>query len=62
MIGVVTYLIVDGFDSPPTDVTCNGYVPIVDKGTVATIVVSVNNVIANGDDPIVKDKGFWAVL
>ena len=62
MVGVSMYVIEDWFDTPPTPVTCNGYVPIVDGGVLAVIIVDVNDVIANGDDPIVKDKGLCAVL
>ena len=58
MVGLETYVIPDGFDNPPTAVTRNGYVPIVDRGVVAVILVCVNNVIASGDDPNVKDSGF----
>ena len=65
MIGFVTYRILDWvgwFDTPPTAFTFIWYAPIVDGGTIVDIVVSVNDVIANGDDPIVKDKGVCDVL
>jgi len=62
MIGFVTYWIDDWLDTPPTAVTSNWYVPIDDAGTIVDILVCVNDVIANGDDPIFKDSGFWAVL
>ena len=62
IIAVSTYVIVDGLDNPPTAFTFIWYVPIVDGGTIVDIVVFVNDVIANGDDPIVKDKGLCAVL
>jgi hypothetical protein len=58
IIGLETYVISDGFDNPPTAVTRNVYAPIVDAGVVATIVESVNDVIASCDDPNVKDRGF----
>ena len=62
MVGVVTYRIDDWLDTPPTAFTFIWYVPIVDGGTIVDIVVCVNDVIANGDDPIVKDKGVCDVL
>ena len=62
MIGFVTYVISDGFDNPPTAVTSSWYVPMVDGGTIVDILVCVNDVITSGDDPNVKDSGFWAVL
>ena len=62
MVGVVTYRIFDWLDTPPTAFTFIWYVPIVDGGTIVDIVVCVNDVIANGDDPIVKDKGVCDVL
>ena len=62
IVGVATYRIDDWFDTPPTAVTSNWYVPIVDAGTIVDILVCVNDVIASGDDPIFKDSGFWVVL
>ena len=61
IVGVATYVIFDVFDSTPIEFTCNGYTPIVDAGAVAIIVVSVNDVIAMIDDPIVNDNGFCSV-
>jgi len=58
MIGLETYVISDEFDNPPTAITRNGYVPIVLTGVVASIVVSVNDVICMMDDPNVKDNGY----
>jgi hypothetical protein len=58
MVGLETYLIVDEFDNPPTAVTSNGYVPIVDGGVIVDIVVSVNDVIPIADSPNITFKGF----
>ena len=61
MVGGLIYSI-DDIVVPPTEFTCNGYVPIVDAGKRVIILVWENDDIASGDDPIVKDKGVCDVL
>ena len=65
IVGLVTYKILDWvvwIDDPPTAFTVTFFVPAANPGVVADIIVSVKDVIAAGDDPIVRLKGFWAVL
>ena len=61
IVGLETYRIGDWFDPTPKELTCIWYVPIVDVGVLAVIIVDVNDNIGNGDDPIVINKGLCAI-